>query len=174
MQKKDCFLVGTVFKLHGYKGDVNIYNVDGILFDFDTFNYFFIEQNNALVPFFITKARSTKLNIILTKFEEINSEKEALSIFKKKVYIPIDFLPEIKDNKISEKQLIGLKIIDVKMGELGEITYINSQTAQQLIYVSKDGEEFCFPMHEHFIIKIDAEKGVMEVKIPEDLLNLNS
>ena len=34
MQKEDCFLVGTVFKLHGYKGDVKIYNEDDIPFNF--------------------------------------------------------------------------------------------------------------------------------------------
>jgi 16S rRNA processing protein RimM len=174
MQKKDCFLVGTVFKLHGYKGGVNIYNDDDILFDFNTINYFLIEQNNTLVPFFITKARSTKPNVILTKFEDINSEKEALSIMKQKVYLPIKFLPEIDKDEISRKQLIGFKILDIKLGELGEITYINSQTAQQLIYVSKEGKEFCFPMNKQFIININTEKRIMEVEIPEELVNLNS
>ena len=173
MQKKDCFLVGTVFKLHGYKGDVNIYNDDDILFDFNTIKYFLIERNNTLIPFFIAKARHTKPNIILVKFEDINSEKEALSILKQKVYLPIEFLPEIDSNEISEKQLIGFKIVDIKLGELGEISYINSQTAQQLIYVSKDGKEFSFPMHKQFIISVDSKKRIMEVTIPEDLINLN-
>jgi 16S rRNA processing protein RimM len=174
MQKKDCFLVGTVFKLHGYKGDVNIYNDNDILFDFNTINYFLIEQNNTLIPFFITKARTTKPNVILVKFEDINSEKETSSIIKKKVYLPIKFLPEINENKIPEKQLIGFKILDSNLGDLGKITYINSQTAQQLIYVSKEGKEFCFPMNKQFIININTEKKIMEVKIPEELVNLNS
>jgi len=174
MQKKDCFLVGTVFKLHGYKGDVNIYNDDDILFDFNTINYFLIEQNNILVPFFITKAHSTKSNVILAKFEDINSEKEALIILKKKIYLPIEFLPAIDENEMSDKQLIGFKILDINLGELGEITYINSQTAQQLIYVSKKEKEFCFPMHEQFIINVNTEKRIMKVKIPEELINLNS
>ncbi len=56
MQKKDCFLVGTIFKLHGYKGDVNIYNDDDILFDFNAIKYLLIELNKSLVPFFIRKA----------------------------------------------------------------------------------------------------------------------
>jgi 16S rRNA processing protein RimM len=174
MQKKDCFLVGTVFKLHGYKGDVNIYNDNDILFDFNTINYFLIEQNNTLIPFFITKARTTKPNVILVKFEDINSEKETLSIIKQKVYLPIKFLPEINKNKIPEKQLIGFNILDLNLGDLGEITYINSQTAQQLIYVSKEGKEFCFPMNKQFIININTGKKIMEVKIPEELVNLNS
>ena len=65
MQKKDCFLVGTVFKLHGYKGDVNIYNEVDIPFDFNALDYFLIEQNNELIPFFIDRARPTKPNVVL-------------------------------------------------------------------------------------------------------------
>ena len=174
MQKKDCFLVGTVFKLHGYKGNVNIYNDNDIYFDFSTINYFLIEQNNTLIPFFITKARYTKPNVILTKFENINSEKEALSIIKQKVYLPSNFLAEIDKTKTSKKQLVGLKVLDIKLGDLGKITYVDKQTAQQLIYVNKERKEFCFPMHQQFIININTEKGIMEVEIPEELINLNS
>ena len=72
MQKKDCFLFGTVFKLHGYKGDVNIYNDDDIPFDFSKLTYFLIEQNNELVPYFIEQARATKPNVVLVKFEDID------------------------------------------------------------------------------------------------------
>ena len=118
MQKKDCFLVGTVFKLHGYKGDVNIYNNNDILFDFNTIKYFLIEQNNSLVPFFISKARHTKENVILVSLEEINSEKTAKSLLKQKVYLPIEFLPENDENEISEKQLIGFKVQDINFGAL--------------------------------------------------------
>jgi len=173
MQKKDCFLFGTIFKLHGYKGDVNIYNQDDIPFDFSTLKYFLIEQNNALIPFFIDRARPTKPNIVLVKFEDVNSEEEAKRILKRKVFLPKELLPEIDTNDISEKQLIGFLVVDIKMGELGKIAFINSQTAQQLIYVSKNGKEFCFPWHEKFVRNIDAEKGIMEVEIPQEFLNLN-
>lgn len=174
MQKKDCFLFGTVFKLHGYKGDVNIYNDDDIPFDFSTLNYFLIEQNNELIPYFIERARPTKPNVVLVSFENINSEQDALKILKKKVYLPKDMLPEVDEDTITEKQLIGYSVIDIKLGNLGVISYINSQTAQQLIYVEKDGEEFCFPMHEQFVKAIDTNKGLIEVEIPKELIDLNS
>ena len=173
MQKEDCFLVGTVFKLHGFKGDIKIYNDNDIPFDFNDINYFLVEKNNTLVPFIITKARRTKKNIILTKLKEINSEKEALSLLQKKIYLPKNFISEIDKNKIFNKDLIGFKVLDCNLGELGNISFINSQTPQQLIYVSKNGKEFCFPKHNNFIFKINYTDRIMEVNIPEDLINLN-
>ena len=136
MQKKDCFLFGTVFKLHGYKGDVNIYNDDDIPFDFAALEFFLIELDNKLIPFFIDKARPTKPNVVLVKFKDINSEEDARKILKRKVFLPKELFPEKDDNEISEKQLIGYSVIDRKMGEVGKITFINSKIAQQLIYVS--------------------------------------
>ena len=173
MQNKDCFLVGTVFKLHGYKGDVNIYNDDDIPFNFSSIKYFLIDLDNNLIPFFVDRVRSTKPKIILVKFKDINSEKEAKNILKKAVFLPNELSLVENNNEFPEKQLLGFTIIDVKMGVLGEITYINSQTAQQLIYVSKDGKEFCFPKHEQFIKKIDVKEKIMEVEISKEILDLN-
>ena len=176
MQKKDCFLVGTIFKLHGYKGEVNIYNNNQIVFDWNKINHFLIEKNNTLIPFFITKARHKKKDIILVKFEEINSENEATSILKNKIYLPKNILLEDKKKKpINNQELIGFTVIDLKLGLLGEITYINSQTAQKLIYVAKEkeAEEFCFPMHKEFLKKIDLENKLIQVKVPKELIDLN-
>ena len=52
MQKEDCFLFGTVFKLHGYKGNVKIFNENYTSVDFSVIEYFLIEQENILVPYF--------------------------------------------------------------------------------------------------------------------------
>ena len=173
MQKKDCLLVGSIFKLHGYKGDVNIYNDNNIPFNFSELEYFFIEIDSELVPYFIEKARFTKPNIILVKFEYINSEKEAKKIQKQKVYLPKDWIPKANKKEITGQKLIGYSIVDINQGDLGKITFINSQTAQQVIYVRKDEKEFCFPMHKQFVKEINSKERIMKVKIPEELLNLN-
>ena len=31
MLKENCFLLGTIFKLHGYKGDVTIFNEEHVM-----------------------------------------------------------------------------------------------------------------------------------------------
>ena len=79
MEKQNCFLLGTIFKLHGYKGDVNIYNDYDIPFDFSALKFFLIELDNSLIPFFIERARPTKPNVVLVKFEDVNSEEDAKS-----------------------------------------------------------------------------------------------
>tara|TARA_B100001250_G_scaffold65182_2_gene51671 strand:- start:1334 stop:1855 length:522 start_codon:yes stop_codon:yes gene_type:complete len=173
MQKENCFLVGTVFKLHGYKGQVKIYNNKEIHLDFNSINYFLIDHDNILVPFFCIKSRQIKNNIILVNFEDIDSEKKALSILKKDVYLPIKFLTKTQKESLNEIQFIGFQVVDVHQGKLGEISYVNSKNPQELIYVKKDGKEFCFPMHEEFINHIDNERKILNVNIPEDLINLN-
>lgn len=173
MQKKDCFLLGTVFKLHGYKGDVNIYNENDISLDLNNIEYFLIEKENTLIPFFISKARTTKPNILLVKFEDIDSEEEAKKIYKRKVYLPKDWVLNKDKAKLTKRKLVGYSVMDVNLSNLGKITYVNSQTLQHLIYVEKDGKEFCFPMHKEFVKGINEEARIMKVEIPKELLYLN-
>jgi len=173
MQKKDCFLFGTIFKLHGYKGEVNIYNDDEIVYNFSKLNYFLIELENELVPFFIEKVRLKKTNIVLVKFEDVDSKEKAKRIHNRKVYLPKDLLPKSDENEITEKKLVGFSVIDINLGNLGKINFINSQTPQQLIYVNKDGKEFCFPMHKQFVKEVNPKKRIMKVKIPKEFLSLN-
>ena len=173
MQIKDSFLIGTIFKLHGYKGDIKIYNTHSISFDFSIIDFLLIESENKLIPFFLEKARSIKTNIILAKFEDINSEEEAKKILNKKVFLSKNLLPQEIDNTITKNELIGYKVIDKKMGFLGKINYINKQTPQQLIYVKKEKNEFCFPYHEEFVKKINRKQKEIKVDIPSEFLNLN-
>ena len=173
MQKEDCFLVGTIFKLHGYKGKLKVYNENNNIFDFKEINYFLIDQNNTLIPFFIEEAKHTQKNIILAKFEDVNSEKEALKLLQNKVYLPNNLYSKINKQKFSEKEITDYKIIDINLGILGKVNFINTQTAQKLIYVKNDNKEFCFPMHDKFIVKINHKEKIINVDIPEEIINLN-
>ena len=173
MQKEDCFLFGTVFKLHGYKGSVKIYNDNNNIIKFNTLEYFLIEQNNNLVPHFIKTIKSTQPNIILVNFEDIDCEEKARKINNQKVYLPKSHPTKNNPNDPTKEKLIGYSVVDIHLGDLGTITYINTQTPQKLIYVKKTQKEFCFPMHEEFIKEINSEKEVMTVKVPKELLDLN-
>ena len=172
MKKQDCFLLGTIFKLHGYKGDVNIYNDNDIPLIFTNIDFLFVEINNELIPYFIDRIRHKKKKILLVKFEDVDSEEQALKILKRKVYLPNKFLPKLVDIN-PDKIIVGFDITDKTLGRVGIVDFVNDKTPQKLIIV-KDGEkEFFIPFHENFVINIDLENKILYVDIPEELMNIN-
>ena len=172
MEKQDCFLLGTIFKLHGYKGDVNIYNDNDIPLIFTNIDFFFVEINNELIPYFADSVRPKKKKILLVKFEDVDSEEQALKILKRKVYLPNKFLPKLEDIN-PDKIIVGFHVTDKTLGRVGMVDFVNDKTPQKLIIV-KDGEkEFFIPFHENFVINIDLENRILYVDIPEELMNIN-
>ena len=172
MKKQDCFLLGTIFKLHGYKGDVNIYNDNDIKLIFSKISFFLIEENNELIPYFTENIRVKKKKILLVKFEDINSESEALKILNKKVYLPNTFYHKIQN--LNQNQIVvGFNVIDKSLGNIGIVEFVSDSKLQSLILVKNEEKEFYIPFHEKFIKKIDVNNKILKVKIPEELININ-
>ena len=172
MKKQDCFLLGTIFKLHGYKGDVNIYNDNDIKLILSKISFFLIEENNILIPYFTENIRVKKKKILLVKFEDINSESEALKILNKKVYLPNTLYQKIQN--LNQNQIVvGFNVIDKSLGNIGIVEFVSDSKLQSLILVKNEEKEFHIPFHEKFIKKIDVDNKILKVKIPEELININ-
>ena len=172
MYKKDCFLIGSIFKLHGYKGNFVIYNEKNYSFNTNEIKHLFIEIDQILIPFFIEKLSINKTKNILIKVEDINSEKRAKKLLNLKVYFPKKY--QIKDKeKLDDNDINGFKVNDINLGFLGFIKNIDTQTSQKLIYVSNENKEFCFPMNEHFIKSIEFDTRTIFVEIPKEIIELN-
>ena len=170
MQNKDCFLIGTIFKLHGYKGNVKLYNENQIIIDFKLLEYLFIKIDNKLIPFFVEKISNSNKNILLIKFNDINGEADALKILKKEVYISRNFYQEEKNKSI---QILNYTVVDNILGVLGSVEYVNKKSKQELIYVSNKQRGFWIPKHKQFIKKINEAEKIIEVSIPKDIIELN-
>ena len=167
MEKQDCFLLGTIFKLHGYKGDVNIYNDNDIKLILSKISFFLIEENNELIPYFTENIRVKKKKILLVKFEDINSESEALKILNKKVFY--HKIQNLNQNQI----VVGFNVIDKSLGNIGIVDFVSDSKLQSLILVKNEEKEFYIPFHEKFIKKIDVNNKILKVKIPKELININ-
>ncbi len=172
MTEQDCFFFGTIYKLHGYKGDVNIYNDNDISLNFKDIEFFFIKDNNELVPYFFENIRNKKKNVLLVKFEDVDSEEDALKIFKKEVYLPKSLIQE-KEVLNQKKIIVGFDVIDKRLGNIGRVEFVNESTTQSLIIVKGKEKEFFIPFHEEFVLKIILDKKIIQVDIPKDLININ-
>ena len=166
MKKEDCFFLGYISRKHGYKGDVNIKLETPA--KYKDLAHMFIELNGGLVPFFIESFRLKKENIALVKFEEVDSEEDAQALVSKEVFLPLEFIDESQQNELAA--LIGFEAIDSKHGNIGKVTDILDNTAQELFQISNGDQEFLIPITEEFIQKIEGNTIYLET--PEGLIDL--
>ncbi len=173
MKKEDCFYLGLIVRKHSYKGEVVIKldtdepelyaNLDSV----------FVEMNNKLLPFFIESTLLQKGNQLRVGFEDIKNEDDANAILKKPVYLPLTMLPKLEGNKFYYHEVIGFKIIDEQLGEVGTIKSINDTTAQVLfILENKDKKEILIPMIDKFLINVNRDKKEIVVNTPEGLIDM--
>ena len=166
MKREDCFFLGYISRKHGYKGDVNIKLETPA--KYKELAHMFIELNGGLVPFFIDSFRLKKENIALVKFEDVDSEEEAKELIGKEVYLPLELLVESQQNDLLA--FIGFEVIDSKHGNIGKVTDILDNTAQELFQISYGDLDILIPITEGFIQKIEG--NIIYLETPEGLIDL--
>ena len=172
MQKKDCFFLGKIVKKYSYKGELlakldtdepELYEqMDSVL----------VELRGHLVPFFIESSQFHKSELLRIKFEDVNNEQDADALLKCALYLPLQFLPELDDDKFYYHEIIGFKVEDDTHGNIGIIKAVNDSTAQALFEIDKNGIEILIPMNDEFILKVDKPNRTIYVKTPEGLIDL--
>ena len=168
IRKEEVFKIGVINKPHGVKGEVSFTFTDDI-FDRVDCDYLILLMDGILVPFFMEEYRFRSDNVALVKFEDIDTAEQARKFTNVEVYFPKKFMDEQED-VTSWNFFIGFRVEDVHHGYLGEITDVDDTTINVLFSIEKDGEELLLPAHEEFIIDLDREKKVMEVDVPDGLI----
>jgi 16S rRNA processing protein RimM len=172
MRKEDCFYLGKIVRKHSFKGEVVIKLDTDEPELYQNMESVFVLHGTNLIPFFIEKSLLQKGNQLRTKFEGVETEKDADSILKSGVYLPLTLLPKLTGDQFYYHEIIDFKMIDVNYGEVGFITGINESTTQPLFEVNKNGVEIFIPMIDDFIKKIDRKNKSVLVETPEGLIDL--
>ena len=172
MEKKDCFYLGKIVKKFSFKGEVLVKLDTDEPELYEHLDALFIELRNSLVPFFIESSQFHKSELLRVKFEEVDTEDDADSILKCDVYLPLEFLPKLEDDKFYFHEVIGYTVEDVNFGKVGVITAINDSTAQSLFEIDRNGTQILIPMNDDFIKKVDKKKKSILVETPDGLIDL--
>ncbi len=172
MDKKDCFFVGKIVKKYSFKGELLIKLDTDEPEMYEGMESVFVELRNNLVPFFIESSQLHKSELLRVKFEDVESEEDADSLLKCALYLPLEFLPKLEDDKFYFHEIIGFTVEDVNFGKVGLVKSINDSTAQALFEIDRDGIEILIPMNDAFIKNVDKEKKVITVETPEGLIEL--
>ena len=172
MNKEDCFYLGKIVSKFSFKGEVLVKLDTDDPESFLEMESVFIDMNKNLIPFFIEKSSLQKSNLLRLKFEEITSEDDADRILKKELYLPLSFLPELKDDQFYFHEVIGFKVTDKLFGDVGILKGVNDSTPQALFEIERDGKEILVPVNDDFIDKLDKPNKTLHLDVPEGLIEM--
>lgn len=172
MLKKDCFYLGKIVKKYSFKGELLIKLDTDEPEIYEDLESVFIDLRNNLVPFFIESSQFHKSELLRVKFEDVDTEEDADALIKCDLYLPLEFLPKLDDDKFYFHEIIGFTVDDVNFGKVGIVKSVNDSTAQALFEIDRDGIEILIPMNDAFIKKVDKKKKLIIVDTPEGLIDL--
>ncbi|MEZ4801168.1 MAG: ribosome maturation factor RimM [Gelidibacter sp.] len=172
MNKNDCFYVGKIVKKYSFKGELLVKLDTDEPEIYEEMESVFVELRNNLVPFFIETAQLHKSELLRVKFEDIDTEQDADALLKCDLYLPLEFLPKLENDKFYFHEIIGFTVVDVNFGTVGIVKSINDSTSQALFEIDRNGIEILIPINDAFIKKVDKKKKIITVDTPEGLIDL--
>ncbi len=172
MQHSDCFQLGYIAKLHGYKGEVSLFLDVTNPEDYRTLDAFFIDINGQLTPFFVQSFQLKNKGFAAVKLEGVDSENDAKVILRKSCYLPLSVLPELDDKHFYDHEIIGFQLIDTNYGEVGLIEQVIDNNVNPLIQVMNGEKEVLIPFINGLVQKVDRQSKTLHVTAPEGLIEM--
>ncbi len=168
----DCILLGTITKLHGFRGQL-IIRLNNISSDkIQEMELVFIEIDGLPVPFFVTECSERDANSLLIKLEDIDDKNKANTLIDAKVFVKSLTENTVPDQFSDASQLAGYEVIDKNIGSLGTLKEIIEIQQNSLFCIVNNNKEILLPACQEFILEIDASKRTILVEAPEGLTEL--
>ena len=170
--KENLYFLGTLIKAQGVGGffvlALNTLHPE----DIREMESVFMEIDGLPVPFFISRFSDMGKSSILVKFDDIDSNEKAKEFIGCKIFISTDKV-NIPDNLHSKAtDFTGYKIVDMKHGDIGNITEIMDIRENPLFKVRSENNEYMIPVNESIIKEINHNKKVILTDLPEGLLDI--
>ena len=172
MQKKDCFYLGIIAKLHGFKGEVSLFLDVTNPEDYETLDAVFIEINGQLTPFFVTAFKLKNKGFAAVKFEGVTSENDARILLRKNLFLPAQILPKLSGNNFYDHEVVGYKVMDSLFGEVGILESIIDLQVNPLIQIMNGSKEVLVPLIEGLVQKVDRANKTLHITAPAGLIEL--
>lgn len=172
IKKEDVYKIGVFNKPHGIHGELSFTFTDDI-FDRVEAEYLICLLDGIFVPFFLEEYRFRSDSTALVKLEGVDTAERARMFTNVEVYFPAKHAGDAGPDELTWDFFVGFRIEEVKHGDLGEVTEVDTATINTLFVVDHQGEELLIPAQEDFIINIDQEHKVITMELPEGLLALD-
>jgi 16S rRNA processing protein RimM len=172
MDKADCFHLGYVAKLHGFKGEVSLFLDVSNPEDYADLVMVFIEINNQLTPFFIESFKLKNKGFAAVKFEGVDSETDARFLQRKSLYLPAEILPELTGTSFYDHEIVGFTVIDTNFGEVGVVDEVLAYQVNPLLSIMNGKIEVLVPLIDGLVKEVNRENKTITITAPEGLIEM--
>jgi 16S rRNA processing protein RimM len=172
MTKDDCFYLGYIVKLHGYKGEISIKLDVDYPEDYKQMESVFIEVNGQLIPFFITSIKIKDKGFAVVALEGIKTIEQAESLLTSSLFLPLSVLPKLTGNKFYFHEVVGFAVEDKVHGPIGNIKEVLDFPNQAVLQVFKEKKEILIPVTDDIILNVDRNIKTVFTNAPEGLIDL--
>lgn len=174
--RQSVAVVGQLFKPHGIKGELSA------SLDYDDLSpadlkCLITDIDGILVPFFVDSCRQRGGSSWLIKFDGIDNESDAAALANHELFALRSDLPDDSEGDDSEGvhlfDLVGYTLSDAGRA-IGTIEAIDDSTPNILFNVkTPEGDIVLVPFAEEFIAGLDTAEHVIDMELPEGLIDLN-
>jgi 16S rRNA processing protein RimM len=166
--------IGFTKKPHGLKGEIKLHIEEKYLEDMLNTDIVLLDIKGKKTPFFVEDVRVG--NNIIAKFEDINTPEGAISIASKEIFLrESDIIPdnerEMEVDVMPYEHCVGYTILNDGV-EIGVINQIEEYPQQEMAILNYQNRDILIPLNKQFIIKLDNKKKVIEMELPDGLLEL--
>lgn len=171
MRTDDCFVLGTITRQHGYKGDV-VAKIDTDRPEhYEKLGSVLLESQGGLIPFFLEHSQLLKKDQLLLRFEGVRSASEANAFMGKDLYLPLNMLPKLSGKAFYYHEIYGFETYN---GEtlIGKVREVIDRPGQPVILVEDGNTEILIPAVDNFIHEIDRSSSKLYLQLPEGLIDI--
>ena len=171
MEIENCFQLGYIVKPHGVHGAITIF------LDTDNPEYYrklesvYVEYQQKLVPFFIDSLKLSG-NKATIKFHDVDGIDLAIQYKGCAIYLPLELLPSLEEDQFYYHEIIGYRVIDREVGEIGMVKYIYEANGNDLFAIDYKQKEILVPIRDEFIQKLDKKESTVYLNLPAGLLDI--
>lgn len=152
--------IAKILKSNGTDGDVLLGLFDIQIEDFDLEEPLFIEFDGLPVPFFIEKIAPKGQSKAVVHLSGVDDLEDAEEIVGRQVWM------DVEEEEDEVEEFIGWTVLN-RGDNIGTVSGIEPIPGNLCIYVG----EAMIPLHPDFVISADAQSRILNLDLPDGLLD---
>ena len=164
MHKMLC--VGEIVNTHGIRGELKTIPLVDNEKDLLDYKFFFIEDKK-----YESESVRFHKDFALIKLKGIDDMDMAEKLKGKFLELPREELKPLPEGSYYICDLIGLKVIDESIGELGIINEVFNTGSNDVYVVEYKNKPLCIPVLDGVVKEVDLDNNIMTVILPKGLLD---